>query len=133
MGFGPTFMLFETVFPILFIVVFLLVLGAFVYTIGYSVFRGIKNQKSPELVRTAKVVSKRTEVGSYGSHRHHHQTHHMHTGVRTYTRYFVTFELEDRSREEFQVTDRDFGLLVEGDEGRLFSRGTRFQGFERYR
>ncbi|MDD2430150.1 MAG: DUF2500 domain-containing protein [Firmicutes bacterium] len=128
MGFDRFFYSFEAYFPVLFMVVFLMVIGMFIYVVGYRVFESIKNQKSPELVRDAKVLTKRTEVGHYA--RGHHRVNYG-AGPYTYTRYFVTFELKDRSRKEFQVTNKDYGLIAEGDEGRLFFRGTRFQGFER--
>ena len=49
----------------------------------------------------------------------------------TYTDYFVTFELENGKRMELGVKDADFGMLAEGDQGRLSWQGTRYLGFER--
>lgn len=44
---------------------------------------------------------------------------------------FITFELEGESRIEFSVIGKDFGLLMEGDIGKLKFQGTRYLGFER--
>ncbi|MCI9457297.1 MAG: DUF2500 domain-containing protein, partial [Oscillospiraceae bacterium] len=40
-------------------------------------------------------------------------------------------QVESGDRMEFQVQDTDYGLLVEGDRGKLTFQGTRFLGFER--
>ncbi|MBW4083991.1 DUF2500 domain-containing protein [Paenibacillus sp. S150] len=45
--------------------------------------------------------------------------------------FYVTFEFQDGSRAELMVPDREFGLIVEGDKGRLSYQGTRFKGFVR--
>lgn len=49
------------------------------------------------------------------------------------TTYYVTFELANGERREFRVRDRDFGLMVEGDEGTVTFRGDILQRFERVR
>lgn len=49
----------------------------------------------------------------------------------TSTWYYITFEFDDGSREEFSVSGQKYGILVEGDEGKLHSQGTWFKGFER--
>ena len=40
-------------------------------------------------------------------------------GSSTYTRYFVTFELENGGRVELGVKDSEYGMLAEGDQGLL--------------
>ncbi len=45
--------------------------------------------------------------------------------------YYVTFEVESGDRIEFAVRGQDYGMLVEGDTGRLSFQGTRFLDFER--
>lgn len=112
-------------------IVFIIVIGAFIYTIASAVARFFHNQRSPEIVVMAKVIGKRTQVHSYRGGSFSQGAHHHHSGFNTETRYFVTFETEDFQREEFQVTGKDYGLIKEGDSGRLFYRGTRFLGFER--
>ncbi len=63
-----------------------------------------------------KAVSKRSEVkGSYYS---------------SSTYYFITFEFEsDGNRREFQVSSEKFGLIVEGDKGRMSYQGEKFLNF----
>ena len=55
----------------------------------------------------------------------------QHHGHHTYTYYYVTFEVDSGDRMELGVEDAEYGLLVEGDRGRLTFQGTRFLGFER--
>ena len=59
------------------------------------------------------------------------QTEHSrrHASSRTY--YYATFQVESGDRMELEVPDMEYGLLVEGDRGRLTFQGTRFQGFRR--
>ena len=47
------------------------------------------------------------------------------------TRYYATFEVESGSRIELAVRGEEYGMLAEGDRGRLTFQGTRYQGFER--
>ena len=49
----------------------------------------------------------------------------------TYTSYYVTFQVESGDRMEFEVDGSDYGLLVQGDIGKLSFQGTRYLGFER--
>ncbi len=78
-----------------------------------------RNNNSPRLTVEATVVAKRIDV----SHHHHGgETHHMTTS----TRYYVTFQVESGDRMEFSVSGREYGLLVEGDTGRLTFQGTRY-------
>ncbi|QHT61986.1 DUF2500 domain-containing protein [Paenibacillus lycopersici] len=46
--------------------------------------------------------------------------------------HYITFEVESGDRMEFQVTGEESGMLVEGDQGKLTFRGTRYKGFQRY-
>ena len=52
-------------------------------------------------------------------------------GSPTYTRYFATFEMDNGRRMELNVKDSEYGMLAEGDQGRLSFQGTRYLGFER--
>ena len=62
---------------------------------------------------------------------HHHEDGHVHT---TYsTTYYVTFQVESTDRMELVVSGSEYGMMVEGDYGRLSFQGTRFLGFERTR
>ena len=75
---------------------------------------------------TATVVSKRTNV----SHHHHHGTDHM-AHHSTSTSYYVTFQVESGDRMELHMAGHEYGMLVEGDRGKLTFQGTRYLGFER--
>ena len=124
-GFGM-FGVMETLFPIFFIIVFVIVIGTFVATGVSSLRTWNRNNNSPRLTVNARVINKRTQVGH---HRHKGTSDHYHT--HTYTNYFVTFEVESGDRMELEVSGEESGLMVEGDQGSLTFQGTRFLGFER--
>ena len=115
-----------TVFQIMFTLVFVLVIGMFIVAAVKGISQWNKNNHSPRLTVHATIVAKRTNVS-----RHHHggaNGHHHHT---TSTTYYVTFQVESGDRMELQVAGHEYGLLVEGDQGKLTFQGTRYQGFER--
>ena len=115
-------------FGILFSLMFLLVFGIFLVTIINGLKQWNKNNHSPRLTVPATVVSKRTNV----SHHHHHDHGAGHMGhSSTSTSYYVTFQVESGDRMELHMTGQEYGLLVEGDRGRLTFQGTRYLGFER--
>ncbi len=118
-GFG----FFDSVFPVLFTVMFVLVLGVIIVTLVRNVSQWHKNNNSPRLTVQATVVSKRMEV----THRHDAN---MHTGHSS-TWYYATFQVESGDRMELSIPDRDYGYLVEGDRGSLAFQGTRFLSFSR--
>ena len=122
-GFG----LIESLFPIFFVIVFVAVLGGVVFTIVSGAKLWHTNNQSPRLTVDATVVSKRTNV----SH-HHHAGHDGMAGhTSTSTRYYVTFQVESGDRMELPLSGREYGMLVEGDRGRLHFQGTRYLGFDR--
>ena len=121
MGFG--FGLFEVMFFLMFFLVF----GIFIATAVKGISRWNKNNHSPRLTVPATVVTKRTNVSH---HHHNHGTTGMHHTTRS-TTYYVTFQVESGDRMELHVTGQEFGLLVEGDQGKLTFQGTRYLGFER--
>ncbi len=123
-GSGPGEMLFNVV-PYFIAIVFIIVISIFLFSIMKGIKQWSYNNSQPVLTVPAKIVSKHTKVRN---HTHHHDDHHHHT---TSTSYFVTFEVESGDRMEFQVHGKDFGLLAEGDQGKLTFQGTRFKGFER--
>ena len=113
-------------FGIMFIVVFLLVIGTFVVILVKGIGEWNKNNHSPKLTVPATIVTKRTNVSRHchgGANGHHH--HH------TSTTYYVTFQVESGDRMEFHITGQEYGLLIEGDRGNLSFQGTRYLGFER--
>ena len=121
MGFG--FGMFEVMFFLMFFLVF----GIFIATAVKGISQWNKNNHSPKLTVPAKVVTKRTNVSH---HRHNHGTTGMQHTTHS-TTYYVTFQVESGDRMELRMAGQEFGLLVEGDEGKLTFQGTRYLGFER--
>lgn len=104
-----------SVLPIIVPIFFVLVFGIFIYVIAKGVAQNAKNAAAPMERRYARVVTKRTEVW----------------GERSHTDYYVTFELTDGNRLEYEVEGAQFGQLVEGDVGELCTQGTAFRAFNR--
>lgn len=104
-------------------------LSAFLSLLPFECFGpGTKTTGSPRLTVPARVAAKRTEVS------HHHHTNAGHNagfGMTSVTRYYATFEFESGDRMELAVDASEYGLLAEGDVGRLRFQGTRFLAFER--
>ena len=123
---GPRFGFGFGMFQIMFFIVF----GLAISTVLISLVKGVrewnKNNHSPRLTVPATVVTKRTDVTrrrSGGTNGHHH--------YHTSTNYYVTFEVESGDRMELHLSGPEYGLLVEGDKGKLSFQGTRYLGFER--
>ena len=123
MGFGMRFEIFE----LLFFLVFFLIIGVFIATAIKGISQWNKNNHSPRLTVPATVVAKRTNVSH---HHHNHGSNGMHHTTHS-TSYYVTFQVESGDRMELHVAGHEFGLLVEGDQGKLTFQGTRYLGFER--
>ena len=104
--------------------IFLVVIGMFIFIAAKGISQWNKNNNSPRLTVPATVVAKRTNV----SHHHHHNNMHHTTHSTTY---YVTFQVQSGDRMELHVTGQEYGLLVEGDQGSLTFQGTRYLGFER--
>lgn len=122
MGFGYGF----DMFSIMFSIVFIIVIGMFVVTVIKGIGQWNKNNNSPRLTVPATVVAKRTNVSHHnhaGTNGHHHYS--------TSTTYYVTFQVESGDRMELHLSGHEFGMLVEGDKGKLSFQGTRYLGFER--
>ena len=127
MGFGFGFDLMGRLFPLLFLIVFVFVISTIVGTFVSKAKRERKNDQSLRLTAEAKVVSKRMQVGE---NRHRHGNDDMMHSY-NYSKYFVTFEFESGDRVEMPVDGSEYGLLVEGDTGKLSFQGTRYLGFSR--
>ncbi|MGE6758383.1 DUF2500 domain-containing protein [Corallococcus interemptor] len=88
----------------------------------FHFFRG--RRLEPVLKRPGRVVAKRQAFTNYGA-------------IPSYASYgqayFVTFEFQDGSRDEFETFDWQYGLLAEGDHGTLTTQGRRLTGFARQR
>ena len=124
-GFGMGFDMFN-VFGILFTIVFVLVIGTFIVIAVKGIGQWNKNNHSPRLTVPATVVAKRTNVS-----RHRHNGANGHNHYHTSTNYYVTFQVESGDRMELHVAGTEYGLLIEGDSGKLTFQGTRYLGFER--
>ena len=129
MGFGFDFGF--SIFGIMFTIVFVLVIGIFIFTIVQGIGQWNKNNNSPRLTVDATVVSKRMSV----SHHNHANAGDV-TGAHGYhttssTTYYVTFQVESGDRMELHVSGSEYGMLVEGDFGKLSFQGTRYLGFIR--
>ena len=103
------FMMFEFMFPIIFVMVFGMIIFQFA-----------------------------TGIGTW----HKSITHHSHanagdlSGTHGYhstssTSYYVTFQVASGDRMELPVTGSEYGMLAEGDIGKLTFQGTRYLSFER--
>ena len=113
---------FEILFSFTFFLVFAMII--------FNIIRGIRewnhNNHCPQLTVEAMVVTKRNQV----THHHHNEANGMMYTTQS-TTYYVTFQVESGDRMEFHVKDREYGMLVEGDFGKLTFQGTRYLGFER--
>lgn len=112
----------------IFTIVFLLILGVIIFTLISNARRWNKNNNSPRLTVEATVVTKRM---STSRHTHHNMNHASHTSYTDY--YYVTFQFESGDRLELGVDGQQYGLLVEGDVGKLTFQGTRYLSFDRVR
>ena len=113
-------------FGVMFTIVFLLCTGTFVVILVKGISEWNKNNHSPRLTVPATIVAKRTNVSRHrhngaNGHHHHHNS----------TTYYVTFQVESGDRMELHLSGQEYGLLVEGDKGKLTFQGTRYLGFER--
>ncbi|WP_047809416.1 DUF2500 domain-containing protein [Desulfosporosinus acididurans] len=115
--------------PIIFFVIFFLVLGTIIFGIVKSIGQWRYNNSQPKLTVSAKVTSKRTHTSSSIQHNAGDMgMHHVES-----TSYYITFEVESGDRMEFRVDGREFGLIADNDLGKLCFQGTRFLSFVRYK
>ena len=114
-GFDVTFSIMRIMVPVIFVLVF----GIIIVTMVRGVGEWNKNNQSPKLTVPVTVVAKRSDV--------HRGIETMHT----FTSYYVTFQVESGDRMEFEVSDMEYGILAEGDRGMLTFQGTRYLSFQR--
>ena len=114
-GFGVTFSIMQIMVPVMFVLVF----GIIIVTMVRGVGEWNKNNQSPKLTVPVTVVAKRSDV--------HRGIETMHT----FTSYYVTFQVESGDRMEFEVSAMEYGMLAEGDRGMLTFQGTRYLSFQR--
>ena len=103
---------------------FLIFIAMFLFIILRGLLQWNKNNHSPRLTVEAKIVSKRMAVTHHngGAHGEH---------MSTSTSYYVTFQVESGDRMELRVGGSEYGMLAEGDQGKLTFQGTRYLGFQR--
>lgn len=111
--------------PIFIVIIFMIVIGTFLFALINGVKQWRKNENSPRLSVPAMVKTKRTNVSR---HTHHHDSHHSHS---TSTAYYTTFEFESGDRLELKLSGSEYGQLAEGDYGILTFQGTRYLDFKR--
>ena len=109
-------------FPIIFFIVF----GLVIFTFIKGIQQNMHNNKQPVIPVEVKIVSKRYNV----SHHNHHDSDNMHH-TSSSTSYYATFEMTNGERMELEIPSGEFGLMAEGDEGTLQFQGTRFISFTR--
>jgi hypothetical protein len=113
--------------PVIVTVGFIIVFGL----VLFNIFKGIKtwnyNNNQPVLAVQSKVVSKRIKMSESINH-NDNMVSHSHT-----TSYYITFEVESGDRMEFRVNGNEYGLIAEGDRGKLTFQGTRYKDFLRDR
>ena len=116
---------------LLFPVVFAAFLIAFFVILGKNIAQWHKNNQSPRLTVEATIVAKRSST----SHSQQPVGGDV-TGAHGFTSsssttYYATFQVESGDRMELRVPSSEYGLLAEGDRGRLTFQGTRFLSFAR--
>ncbi len=111
----------QFLFPIMFFLIF----GIIVFSVVKGISQWSYNNKQPVLSVTAKIVSKRAETSNSSTM---HDGHHHHSSS---TFYHVTFQVESGDRMELQISGSEYGLLAEGDVGKLVFQGNRYKSFER--
>lgn len=109
------------IFFIFFIVMFVISLSFIVFVWIKMLKIWHKNNNSPRLTVDAEVVAKRTSFSNRGS-----------SGEYGSTSYYATFQFDSGDRLELHLSGQDYGMIMEGDKGKLSFQGTRFLGFDRY-
>lgn len=115
-----------TIIPVIVFLGFIFVFGTIIFGMITGAKKWKENNESPKLEVEAIVVSKRPDVHHYS----HNTTDNMHHSSSS-TNYYVTFEVMSGDRMEFNVPDKEYGMLVENDAGILKFQGSRYLGFER--
>ena len=121
------FNLIEMLFPIMFILIFTII----VFTFVKGIATWFRNNNSPRLTVSARIVAKRQNTT------HNNQpnagdisgAHGFHTI--SSTSYYVTFQVDSGDRMELSVSGSEYGVLAEGDKGQLTFQGTRYLTFDR--
>lgn len=116
------------IIPIIVICGFIFVFGSIIVSSVKGVSQWSENNKQPILDVQCKVISKRMDITRHAGH---HDANGHYTGGSSSTQYYVTFEFESKDRMEFKISGTQYGLLIEGDQGKLKFQGTRFLDFKK--
>ncbi|MBH5319938.1 DUF2500 domain-containing protein [Paenibacillus sp. GSMTC-2017] len=116
-----------TLFPILFVIVFVFIVGA----IGYSVMNHFRNSRAPQQSSYARIVAKRMDVQHSSTMHSNNDNNFGHTTSSSRTYYYITLEFDNGSRQEFLDVKGLSGLVVEGDAGYAATKGEWIVAFER--
>lgn len=108
---------------VMFVITSLLVTGVFIAVFSKVLKEWAQNNRAPRVTVEATVLAKRMHVT------HHRNMHHA--GHHAHTHHYITFELESGDRAEFSIPSSEYGLIIEGDRGKITFQGTRFLSFER--
>ena len=100
-GFGMTFSIMRIMVPVMFVLVF----GIIIVTMVRGVGEWNKNNHSPKLTVPVTVVAKRSDVDRGIETMH------------TFTSYYVTFQVESGDRMEFEVSDMEYGIWRKETQG----------------
>lgn len=116
---------------VLFPIVFIFIIVVIIVTVAKKIGTWSKNNNSPRITVQAKLVTKRQNT-TYSTHSNGGDITGA-PGVYTVanTQYYVTFQVESGDRIEMSVSSSEYGMLAEGDEGKLTFQGTRYISFER--
>lgn len=117
-----------SVSTVFFFLVFAVILAVIVTVAVRGFGEWTKNNASPRLTVDASVVSRRTNVSRRTGAAGPNGT--MSAGTSS-TSYYVTFQVESGDRMELHMSGPEYGMLAEGDRGRLSFQGTRYLGFAR--
>jgi hypothetical protein len=113
------------VIPVIIGAVFIIVIGIILVRIIKGAAEWSNNNNSPRLTVDATVVTKREK---HTRNNNIHNNMHHYSGVSTY---FTTFQVESGDRVELKIPEKEYGMLAEGDIGKLTFQGTRYVNFER--
>ncbi len=119
------------VFELLFLMVFAMVAAFIAANLVKDTKEWNQNNHSPRLTIPCKIVGKRAEV-SYTQRPIGGDVNDVsRMQMVSCTTHYVTFQADDGEQMEFSVDDREYGLLSEGEFGKLSFQGTRFLDFEK--
>lgn len=118
-GTGMGFQIMNLLSSLMFVLVFGMVIAGLIR----SIRQWRKDESSPRLTVEASVVAKRTA-------RQRPMSNKRYSG-RDYTNYYATFQFESGDRMELELKGYEYGMIVEGDKGKLTFQGSRYLGFER--